>query len=148
MLIGKQYYKPWELREDEEEQIKRQIERVDALIKAELVHDDRTRAADTDMTEVHPPVCEALPPDTETEPQLQKTSRDAELVGAAEKNIDTDKQENLSTASTTTTSTGDVTTLVSDTSKEKERPKIPDEKPHDEHGGEELVEGQEDDVIY
>jgi hypothetical protein len=143
-----QYYKPWELREDEEEQIKRQIEQVDATIKAELANDNVTSAADTEMIEVHPPVSEALSSNTEAEPQLQKSNGDMELVGADEKKSDTDKQGDSNMAITSTTAITDETTVVCDTSKEKDRPKTPDAKPHDEHGGEELVEGQEDDVIY
>lgn len=145
-----QYYKPWELREDEEEQIKQQIQEVDATIKAELAKHDSTSAADTEMTEVHTPVSEALPSSTEPETQLKKSNGNVELVGADEEKPDTDKQENSSMAIPTaiTTATPDVTASNSDTVKETEPPRTPDEKPHDEHGGEELVEGQEDDVIY
>lgn len=139
-----QYYKPWELREEDEEQIKRQTELVDATIKEELAKYDSTSAADTEMTEVHPPVSETLPSSTEPDAQTQALNGDVELVGAYAKNSDTDKQDN----STMITTATDETISPCETVKEKDRPRTPDEKPHDEHGGEELVEGQEDDVIY
>jgi hypothetical protein len=101
-------------------------------------------AADTEMTEVHPPVSAALPSSTEPDAQTQASNGDVELVGAYEKNSDTDKQDN----STMITTATDETISPCETVKEKPRPRTPDEKPHDEHGGEELVEGQEDDVIY
>jgi hypothetical protein len=96
------------------------------------------------MTEVHPPVSKALTSSTEPEVQIQKQNGDVELVGANDKKSETDKQGDTNTDTTTT----DEMILTSDTVKETDLPTIPDQKPHDEHGGEELVEGQEDDVIY
>jgi len=139
-----QYYKPWELREDEEEQIKQQIDKVEVIIKQDLAKHDSTESADTEMTEVHPPVSETLPSNTEPDEQIQKLDGDMELVGADQPKSDTDKQDDTSRATTTT----DEGISTSDPIAEEDQPTVPDEKPHDEHGGEELVEGQEDDVIY
>ena len=96
------------------------------------------------MTEVHPPVSEDLPSSTEPEAQIQQQNGDVELVGANDKKSETDKQGDSNIITTST----DEMLLTSDTVKEIDLPTIPDQKPHDEHGGEELVEGQEDDVIY
>lgn len=139
-----QYYKPWELREDEEEQIKRQIEDVDATIRQELAKHAPTSIADTEMAEVHSPVSKDLTPSTEPRVQIQNQNEDVELVGADDKKSDTDKQGDPDMV---TTGTDDMI-LTSDTVKHDNLSPIPDHKPQDENGGEELVEGQEDDVIY
>lgn len=96
------------------------------------------------MTEVYPPVSKALTLSTEPDTQIQKSNGDVELVGADDMKSNTDKQDN----SNMTTATTDDAILTHDIVAEKEQPRNSDEKPHDEHGGEELVEGQEDDVIY
>lgn len=141
-----QYYRPWELRPAEEVQIKLQIKEADESIKHELAKHETANGADTVMAEVHPPVSEPTSQHTETDEQTQKTKGDGEteLVGAS-KHADTNTQE---THRDPTKTTNDDNISVPDTVPEENNPKSPDEKPHDEHGGEELVEGQEDDVIY
>jgi hypothetical protein len=140
-----QYYKPWELVPEEEAQIKQQIKETDEAINQELAKHEAANGADIGMAEVHPPAFESLPSSAEPGEQTQKTNGDGEteLVGA-NKDVDTNTQEPLPEATKTT----DKKISTSDTIAENDRPQTPDEKPHDDHGGEELVEGQEDDVIY
>ena len=140
-----QYYKPWELREDEEKQIKRQIAEVDETIKRELAEHGTTTGADTEMAEVHPPVSKPIPANAETDQQSQTTTAEdgKELVGA-NNDVDTNLQKSAPDTTNATNEDLSTTNIAAGT----ELVTIPDQKPHDDHTGEELVEGQEDDVIY
>jgi hypothetical protein len=130
---------------EEEAQIKQQIKETDEAIKQELTKHEAANGVDIGMAEVHPPDSESLPSSAEPDEQTHKTNGDGEteLVGA-NKDGDTNIQEHLPDPTKTT----DENISTSDTIAENDRPQTPDERLHDDHGGEELVEGQEDDVIY
>jgi hypothetical protein len=130
---------------EEEAQIKQRIKETDEAIKQELAKHEAENGAGRETTEVHPPVSVSLPSNTEPDEQTQKTNGDGEteLVGAY-KVADTNTQTLLPDP----TKSADNNISTSETITENDQPQTPDEKPHDDNGGEELVEGQEDDVIY
>jgi len=117
------YYRPWDLRSEEEERIKQQIEDTERLIEKELAESSSATTAD-------PGIAEPGEMDVTVEEKEKP-----ELVGEA-----TNEQEVIPEPQTT----NDVP--IQDAQPDIEK-KV-DEKAHDDHGGEELVEGQEDDVIY
>ena len=97
------------------------------------------------MAEVHPPASKPISSNTEPDEQIREAAADGEqeLVGA-NKVADTNLQK--STSHSTKATNDDPTT--SNTAMKTHLSKTSDEKSHDDHTGEELVEGQEDDVIY
>lgn len=139
MLTSGQYYRPWDLRSEEDERIKKQIEETERLIEKELAEASPTDVADPGPAEVpHSPKHSqdsAEPPKPDEMDVTEEDKEKPELVGEA-----TNEQEAVPDPQ----ATNDVLT-------EQEQPEVEkkvEEKPHDDHGGEELVEGQEDDVIY
>jgi hypothetical protein len=139
MLTNAQYYRPWDLRPEEEERIKQQIEDTERLIEKELAESSPATAANPGPAEV--PHSLKLSQDAAEPPkpgEMDVTAEEKEkpeLVGEA-----TDTQEAIPEPQPT----NDV--LIRDAQPEVQK-KV-DEKAQDDHGGEELVEGQEDDVIY
>ena len=154
----RQFYKPWDLRPEEEDQIKQQTEHAEQSISTELeergvngqngaeehkieeeVHHSEASAAKGDGAEATKPF-ESPEEWTEREGKSK-----AELAGA-----DTTNEAQIVTEQN---QTGHDNTNNEDkpdfqaTGQDVERGKQ-EEKLHEDHGGEELVEGQEDDVIY
>ena len=138
MLTNVQYYRPWDLRSEEEERIKQQTEDTERLIEKELAESSSATTADTGPAEV---------------PHSLKLSQDpAEPPKPGEMDVTVEEKEKLELVGEATNEqeaipepqpTNDVP--IQDAQPEIEKA---DEKAHDDHGGEELVEGQEDDVIY
>lgn len=121
------YYKPWDLRPEEETQIKEQIEETESVIAKELAERNAETSAKTESEEAG-----QMDVHVEEEPK-------PDLVGD-----DTTNEQEAAAPKPEPKSTNDVEmNEVRPKSEEK-----PEDRPHDDHGGEELVEGQEDDVIY
>jgi hypothetical protein len=139
MLTNAQYYRPWDLRSEEEERIKQQIEDTERLIQKELAESSSATAADPGPAEVPHSLKLSQDPAEPPKPgEMDVTVEEKEkpeLVGEA-----ANEQEPIPEPQPT----NDVP--IQDAQPEIE--KKMDEKAHDDHGGEELVEGQEDDVIY
>ena len=139
MLISGQYYRPWDLRPEEDERIKKQIEDTERLVEKELVEASAADVADPGPAEV---------------PHSLKPSRDsAEPPKADDMNVteeDKEKPELVGEAANEQEAVPDpqVTNDVPIEEAQPELEKKVEDKSHDDHGGEELVEGQEDDVIY
>ncbi|CAF9934158.1 MAG: hypothetical protein ALECFALPRED_005873 [Alectoria fallacina] len=130
------YYKPWELSPSDEQKIKAQVEAVEESIEREAKQWDIDNVATND--EAHPPTNgDADPPETQEE-----DARVVDTVGAA-----TNGEDPSSPKLSEDTNVND--TIASMDSGEKEMPAEPSEAAKD-HGdnGEELVEGEEDTVIY
>jgi hypothetical protein len=139
MLTNGQYYRPWDLRSEEEERIKQQIEDTERLIEKELAESSASDVAVTGPTEVlhssKPSQNSAeLPKPDEMDVTVEEKEK-PELVGEA-----TNEQEAVPDPQVTNDP------QIEDAQAEGEK-KVED-RTHDDHGGEELVEGQEDDVIY
>lgn len=144
MLTAEQYYKPWDLRPEEETQIKEQIEETESLIAKELAERKAEISAKTDPEEVHHPLKQSpgLAEESlkagQTDVHMEEEPK-PDLVGD-----DTTNEQEAAAPKPEPQSTNDVEmNEVQPKSEEK-----PEDRPHDDHGGEELVEGQEDDVIY
>ena len=146
MLIVFQYYKPWDLRPEEEGHIKSQIEKIRTAIEEELAeHADGRRIGDgTD--EVHvadtgpPPNIDGAAP-ADSGDLTRAEMEQAELVSAdsTAQPIDAPMPEDGDDHDAATTTFEDVPMPSAESTEERQ---------NDDHGGEELVEGQEDDVIY
>ena len=139
MLTDGQYYRPWDLRSEEDEQIKKQIEDTERLIEKELAEASATDVADPGPAEVpHSPKSSpdsAEPPKPDDMDVTVEEKEKPELVGEA-----TNEQKAVPDPHAS-----------NNVPIEQEQPEVEkkvEEKAHDDHGGEELVEGQEDDVIY
>ena len=132
------YYKPWDLRPEEEDTIQQQISDVENAIRREVADfEDRRRIEsqkDTEeqiQAESRQSDPNKEPPDTGGKDGTSE-QQDSPAVGKVEKATD----------NTNLQPSGEPHTIgngVADTS---------DHVMADDHGGEELVEGQEDDVIY
>lgn len=134
------YYKPWELREEEDEQIRRQIRDVEDKIKIELgetnAREDPVRSKDRDTRSV------SLTRDVsrhDTMDHQDKDLLDDDKVDSGPNNEGDAENEDA---------------MKIDDAKENgdhlmhKRTSDEDRQKDDDHAGEELVEGQEDDVIY
>lgn len=151
-----QFYKPWEIRPEEEEQIKHQIEDAKKSIEAEAdEHQAKKRDEEKDKAEEvqHPhPSASQL---NGAEPSKQPEN--------AEDIVQENGQPKTDLVGADTTNDEQATTYKSvpelDTANNEDKPKAQakvgevetgkqEEKTNEDHGGEELVEGQEDDVIY
>jgi hypothetical protein len=141
MLTHEQYYKPWDLRSEEEERIKQQIEDTERLIEKELAESSSSDVAETGPAEMpHTPKLSQDPaeppkPDEMDATMEEKEKEKPELVGEA-----TNEQDAVPDPQ----ATNDVPIEDAHADGEKKA----EDRSHDDHGGEELVEGQEDDVIY
>lgn len=134
-----QYYRPWDLRPEENERIKQQIEDTERLIEKELAESQSAAAEENEPAQVlhspKPSQNPAEPPQPDEMDVTVEGKEKSELVGEATNEQNTVPDPRV---------TNDVP--VEDAQPEGE--KKMEEKTHDDHGGEELVEGQEDDVIY
>lgn len=156
-LQSDQFYKPWELRPEQQEQIKRRIEDAEMAVKAEL---DEHRAskgseeAEHGAEEVHCPDSSASHV-RGTEPSKQPGKQKditgsfgqpvAELVGADATN---DEQVAVNTSAPEVVPANNEDERQVSARVHEEETGQQEEKTNEDHGGEELVEGQEDDVIY
>lgn len=132
------------MREEEEEQIKRQIEEAEETIQRELAEQAAKRGEETGTND---DLMEAA----------AAQSVEQEASSSPQRHMDTNGNDAADKSGTNEVRKDDTTEPVQDetsdspggndesrgkTPKHEERPK------DDDHGGEELVEGQEDDVIY
>ena len=147
-LTFRQYYKPWDLRTEEEDRIKQQIEDTDSAIDKELAEHEQRKQAETGPPEVpqHSPkpapslAEDPKPDDPDTKMEEDEEQPKPELVGAPATN------EQDTAPGPPTSNDNDVPRTV-DVPTVRREEKL-EERASDDHGGEELVEGQEDDVIY
>ncbi|KAK5103793.1 hypothetical protein LTS08_003213 [Lithohypha guttulata] len=141
------YYLPWELRDEEEELLKTQREQVERQIRQELGTEKNEEQSilvsmeqDNEEDQVEP---STMPNDVdkkenEEDPEPGLDSRDA----IQKQNGDIPIPDNPDSRRSTET-------LVNKSIEEpNERKHIEQDTKEDDHNGEELVEGQEDDVIY
>jgi hypothetical protein len=157
----RQFYKPWDLRPEEDEQIRLQIEEAGKSIEMEL-DEHRTTAADEDKDkadEVQHPHPSASHVDG-AEPRAQPEHTEV----AAQQNEQPKAEAMVESVGVVTTSDEQATLEksgpdINTANHEEEKPEVRDkdgeaeskraeEKSNEDHGGEELVEGQEDDVMY
>lgn len=144
-LTNGQYYRPWDLRPDEDERIKQQVEETERLVEKELADTTPADVADAGPAEVvpHSPKPSrtsaepAKPDDDDVDATVEDKGKPPELVGEAANEQDAIPEPRV---------TNEVPSV--EQSPPTESKKKVEDKPHDDHGGEELVEGQEDDVIY
>src|SRR5271154_7206653 len=135
------YYKPWELRPEEEYQIKRQLEDTENSITRELAEHAAEKGPDTSMKEAHLPVSEPQKSSAENEQQKpdgageKDTKAGPELVGTDYSILQYVTPATGHTDDSPDTPHNQTLTKAMET-KNEERP------PNDDHGGEELVEGQ------
>ncbi|KAF7504088.1 hypothetical protein GJ744_002853 [Endocarpon pusillum] len=149
------FYRPWELRAEEEDRIKRQIQAAEKAVENEInEHQRGEEDKDNKNNEGQHPSFSASPiggaqppqqPGNEENATKQDGQPKAELVGA-----DATNEEQATTESTVP----EVDAVNYDDNTETQASVLEDEarkheeKTSEDHGGEELVEGQEDDVIY
>jgi len=156
-----QFYKPWELRPEEDEQIRLQIEEAGKSIELE-VDEHRTTAADEgkdkadEVQHPYPSASQADGAEPLTQPEhaevavreneQPKAGAVVESVGVVTTNHEQEIREK---------SVPDVNTANHEEEKPEARDEVgeaeskkAEEKSNEDHGGEELVEGQEDDVMY
>ena len=134
------YFKPWELRPEEEERIKRQVEEVNAEIREEeQPRNDRKSTIDEDVetkAEIkEEPLSsqEATATLNRTDPRDEGVKIEPEVHEQSKKpEIDLEQQD------------------IAQSPRPETNPELPSDErsKEDDHGGEELVEGHEDDVIY
>lgn len=136
------YYKPWELRPEEEEQIKKQKDEVEEQIRRE--QDQSNGRLPTLVREAEPDQQVKEEPPAETEDAVMKNgtepSEDEVKQGAEPENVD---GEDVSAKKAEEPSEAPVPQADED-----QTPQIEDKSKDDDHGAEELVEGHEDQVIY
>jgi pinin/SDK/memA/ protein conserved region len=140
------YYKPWELRPEEEEQIKKQVEEVEGAIRKEQ-SDDSGQTTD---------VVDANAPKQDIKEEPSTTSEDASMQNGDGPREDAVKKEpedaDVEDEGTKANGEGELSD-ENPTSAPEVAAKSPaedkeDKSKDDDHRGEELVEGHEDDVIY
>ena len=123
-----QYFKPWELRPEEDDRIKQQIEDTEKLINDEVT----IEKVENEPVKVQEP----------TEP----SSNSAERPQAQAEDVNMDGEQKPELVGEDATNEQDPVPEPRTTDDTPIEPPRPESK--DEHHGEELVEGQEDDVIY
>ena len=140
------YYKPWELREEEEETIKRQIEEAEETIRRELNEFDAKRASK-----------QQAPGELESQSPTSKQNDhiDADVDGGRRENGHRGETRNREPASggpksvdSSNASNSEARENDGDGDTETERPGGKQDVHEHDRGGEELEQGQEDDVIY
>jgi hypothetical protein len=153
---SEQFYKPWELRPEEDDQIKRQIEDAEKAIEAEVdEHQVKNRGDEEEnkaeaVQHSNSSASQVDRAEPSKQPEDQDIIRDDEQSGAGPVGADTTNDEQVA---------AEKSTHEVDTASNKDKPEVeatvreedsgkPEEKTNEDHGGEELVEGQEDDVIY
>ncbi|OAL36841.1 hypothetical protein AYO20_03897 [Fonsecaea nubica] len=154
------YYKPWELRDPEEDEIKQQIEEAEATIQRETEEfEEKRKSREQELKEEekeaqHPPGPTSLPGDTTKDEGDDRHDTKGEVANDASGN----EQPNQITSQKDgedQSSPHDASGPLKDTDpaehpSKAERRRSSSSKEHDDHdhGGEELERGQEDDVIY
>ncbi|KAJ9607269.1 hypothetical protein H2200_008342 [Cladophialophora chaetospira] len=161
------YYKPWELRDLEEDEIKRQIEDVTSEIEREVLEFElkKQKRQQDDKDEIREPVPKGEQSASPKASQNGAMDVDDDL-GQGEAKPDEDNEppngEQRHQGSTADKETNDdqaANSELAGTSKvdgsqtkqakgETERPSSSNRSDEHDHGGEELERGQEDDVIY
>lgn len=134
------YYRPWELWPEEEETIERQKAEVERQIRLELGEDDRMDVS---------PERRLQSEDSDGQPQQQVADRPSnEEHDGSTKSHEEEKDESAS--GDDHKARGTSSTENSEDRNGHESTHLEDVQPmrHEDHHGEELVEGQEDDVIY
>jgi hypothetical protein len=152
-----QFYKPWELRPEEDDRIKRQIEDAEKTIETEV---DEHQAKESSSMEENK--AEEVQASHSSASQIDR----AEPSNQPEDQDDIKQDDEQSRAEPVGTDTTNDEQVAADKSTHeveiagnKDKPEVeatvreedtgkPEEKTNEDHGGEELVEGQEDDVIY
>lgn len=136
------YYKPWELRAEEEEVIRKQVDEVeDELRPEQAVVDGR---APTPVNEDEPK--------EETKEELDVKTEDVTNQNGEDTQEDTIQNDPATESGSTDDTNKDAEeppqTIPPSKSEEISTPPTEEKAKEDDHGGEELVEGHEDDVIY
>lgn len=152
------YYKPWEFRPEEEEEIERQKEDVERAVRRELGQDQEVE--DSSVIPGEPQADNTPKHQDSTDGPLKNGQRleqdgyaghDASVNGREHDDhaMVTDNQPEPATNHDQDTKDEEMTTTQNDP-QDKTQPAQDEEDPQKEedHHGEELVEGQEDDVIY
>ena len=140
-----QYYKPWEVREQEEEAIKRQIDEVEETIRREVAESEVKRRPAPKSPESR----QDRDPDVENDQTRQTdyangTSNEEKLPTSSGNEPKPSEGDDESKTVQTGVSSDAETVPEQKAKDETQRPVSKD----DDHGGEELELGQEDDVIY
>lgn len=132
------FYKPWELRPEEEGMIRKQKQDVEQLIRRETGEIDTTvNEEQVSTTKQPPPTEENISPDHVPEVPVDGTHEEA-VQNNGDKAEPNGHNEAAAAAAQTST----------DSRQNGNDHNYVDDHKDDEHHGEELVEGQEDDVIY
>lgn len=141
------YYRPWELRQEEEEQIKRQKEEVEKSIRSEIVDEqepvDKQNLRDSNGQRISDNA------DQHMTEEKAKSAPDKSLGHSQEHSPNgklEQKQNNDEKSNDQHSMDSDASMSTQKESASKQR--NDDKTKDDDHHGEELVEGQEDDVIY
>ena len=136
------YWRPWELREHEEEKIRQQREEVEQIIEREVREwEEKERARRAEQSENGP---RGKPDERDHETHLSNMS---DFGTAPPKGGHEEEGTDFANGPAANPLVDGRDVVPSNTERPKSRDKV-DERHHDDHGGEELVEGQEDDVIY
>jgi hypothetical protein len=132
------YWRPWEMREEEKEKLRKQREDVEEEIRKEEEQLKPVKGTEKDVVK--------MDADEMLRDGKGTTNVQEETKGDIKKELpsdDPDATDGNSKAAEGLLEGGSTSEI-----KEEQKPSI-DEKPkEDDHGGEELVEGQEDDLIY
>ncbi|KAH0843872.1 putative nuclear protein SDK3 [Fonsecaea pedrosoi] len=154
------YYKPWELRDSEEDEIKQQIEEAEATIRRETEEFEEKRKSreqelkEEDKEAQHPPGPKSLPGDITKDEGDDRLDAKGEAVNDAfgnEQSVQITSPKDGEDQPSPHDSSGPLKDNDSAEHPSKaERRRSGSSKEHDDHdhGGEELERGQEDDVIY
>lgn len=154
------YYRPWELRVEEEERISRQREVVEEEVRGELARDAAQTMKETGMHgELHEPVAlggEKVALVNGGEEKAEEMTFDEPVENGSHESSPTapDLQDRVLTDHVMTEDEAAAEQQQQEAEQAREdKPNPPSPDPRqkdDDHGGdgEELVEGQEDDVIY
>ncbi|KIW24389.1 uncharacterized protein PV07_10107 [Cladophialophora immunda] len=147
------YYKPWELRESEEDEVKQQIEDAEVKIQREIEEFEQKKKVreeelkrdgerQKDAQQAPGPITDEL--DDRHNPEGEANPRDERSDQA---NDETDRDDQTSPSdSSGPLKDNDIAASASKTERRRSS-SSKDQDDHD-HGGEELERGQEDDVIY
>lgn len=141
-----QYYKPWELLPEEEKQIESQIKAATVAVHKER-RDVEGSLNKTDTAKVLPTDSEqTVPHDAETVEQPTATEEGPEARREEEQAPEERNEQTKDGEPAPTTNQNEPT---KDERASRQEEKSGDQhKGADDHGGEELLEGAEDDVIY
>lgn len=143
-LTGSQYYKPWELRSEDEERISNQIQETKATIAWEVTEFERLHPPTPPEPEIQAaaPTNEEAPADETNEDDPKKVENSEPVGDDTNKEQQESEQEQLSHAHPhlTDVGTNDIPTAPPDHESESKR--------HQDEAGEVVLEDNEDTVIY